>query len=117
MVAIFLFAWVTRATARNFQSPSPIGQTTITLVGCLFVEIILYGACFITGLGEIHAGSLDSVNLILLLGMAIASTAVGQLLWIWGAGGLGILFASLHMNVAPFYVMAIVVVFMGEQWV
>ena len=39
-----------------------------------------------------------------------------QLLWIWGAGGLGILHASLHMNIAPFYVMAIVVVFMGEQW-
>jgi drug/metabolite transporter (DMT)-like permease len=117
VVAIFLFAWVTRAATHDFQSLSSIGQTTITLVGCLFVVIILYGACFITGLGEIHVGSLDSVSLILLFGMAIASIAVGQLLWIWGAGGLGVLFASLHMNVAPFYVMAIVVVFMGEQWV
>jgi drug/metabolite transporter (DMT)-like permease len=49
--------------------------------------------------------------------MSVASIAIAQLLWIWGADRLGILFASLHMNVAPFYVMAIVVVFMGEQWV
>jgi hypothetical protein len=93
VVAIFLFAWVTRAAAHDFRSLSSIVQTTITLVGYLFVVIILYGACFITGLGEIHAGSLDSVNLILPFGMSIASTAVGQLLWIWGAGGLGVLFA------------------------
>ena len=55
-------------------------------------------------------------ELTLLVIMAVASIALAQLLWIWGAGGLGILFASLHMNIAPFYVMAIVVVFMGEQW-
>ena len=60
---------------------------------------------------------LTSANeLTLLVIMAVASIALAQLLWIWGAGGLGILFASLHMNIAPFYVMAIVVVFMGGQW-
>ena len=57
-----------------------------------------------------------ATELTLLIVMAVASIALAQLLWIWGAGGLGILFASLHMNIAPFYVMAIVVVFMGEQW-
>jgi drug/metabolite transporter (DMT)-like permease len=49
--------------------------------------------------------------------MSVASIAIAQLLWIWGADRLGILFASLHMNVAPFYVMAIVVICMGEHWV
>ena len=48
--------------------------------------------------------------------MAEASIALAQLLWIWGAGGLRILFAPLYKNIAPFCVMAIVVVFMGEQW-
>ena len=47
--------------------------------------------------------------------MAVGSIALVQLFWIWGAGGLRILFASSHMNIAPFYVMAIVVVFMGAQ--
>ena len=61
-------------------------------------------------------GLTGATELTLLIIMALASIALSQLLWIWGAGGLGILFASLHMNIAPFYVMAIVVVFMGEQW-
>ena len=87
----------------------------ITPVGCLFVVIIIYGACLIAGLGEIRLGSLDAVSLILLSSTAIASIAVCQLLWVWGAGGLAVLFASLNMNVAPFYVMAIVVVFMGSN--
>ena len=87
----------------------------IAPVGCLFVVIIIYGACLIAGLGEIRLGSLDAVSLILLSSTAIASIAVCQLLWIWGAGGLAVLFASLNMNVAPFYFMAIVVVFMGSN--
>lgn len=33
-----------------------------------------------------------------------------------GCWWFGDFIASLHMNIAPFYVMAIVVLFMGEQW-
>ena len=40
----------------------------------------------------------------------------GHHLWIRGASGLGILMASLHMNAVPFYVMVIVVLFLGESW-
>ena len=47
--------------------------------------------------------------------MAVGSIAFVQLFWIWGAGGLRILFASFHMNIAPFYVTPFVVVFMGAQ--
>ena len=117
IIGIFLFAWVTRAATRDFQTLSSIGQTTVTLIGCLIVVIIIYALCLITGLGETHVGSTSSTNLLFLLVMSVASIAIAQLLWIWGADRLGILFASLHMNVAPFYVMAIVVTFMREHWV
>lgn len=117
VIGIFLFAWVTRAATRDFQTLSSIGQTTVTLIGCLIVVIIIYALCLISGLGETHVGSTSSKNLLLLLVMSVASIAIAQLLWIWGADRLGILFASLHMNVAPFYVMAIVVICMGEHWV
>ena len=117
VIGIFLFAWVTRAATRDFQTISSIGQTTVTLIGCLIVVIIIYALCLISGLGETHVGSTSSKNLLLLLVMSVASIAIAQLLWIWGADRLGILFASLHMNVAPFYVMAIVVICMGEHWV
>ena len=117
VIGIFLFAWVTRAATRDFQTLSSIGQTTITLIGCLIVVIIIYGICLITSLGETNIGSISPTNIVLLVVMSVASIAIAQLLWIWGADRLGILFASLHMNVAPFYVMAIVVIFMGEHWV
>ena len=81
----------------------------------MFLVIKIYGACFIISLEEIYLGSIDFVNLTLLFSTAVASIA--QFLLIWGAGGLGIIYASLHLNVAPFYVTAIFVVFMGEQWV
>ena len=117
VIGIFLFAWVTRAATRDFQTLSSIGQTTVTLIGCLIVVIIIYGICLITSLGETNIGSISPTNIVLLVVMSVASIAIAQLLWIWGADRLGILFASLHMNVAPFYVMAIVVIFMGEHWV
>ena len=116
LIAIVLFAWVTYATTNDLKTLSPIGQTTITLIGSLIVVTVAYVACLAFAIKGIHAGLTGATELTLLIIMAVASIALAQLLWIWGAGGLGILFASLHMNIAPFYVMAIVVVFMGEQW-
>ncbi len=75
-----------------------------------------YVACLAFAIKGAQVGLTGATELMLLIIMALASIALAQLLWIWGAGGLGILFASLHINIAPFYVMAIVVVFMGEQW-
>ena len=116
LLAIVLFAWVTHATTNDLKSLSSIGQTAITLIGCLFVVVAAYIGSVIIGIKESHIGLTSTLEIILLIVMAVVSIALAQLLWIWGAGGLGILLASLHMNIAPFYVMAIVVVFMGEQW-
>ena len=116
LIAIVLFAWVTHATTNDLKSLSPIGQTSITLIGSLIVVSAAYVVCLAFTIKGAHVGLTGATELTLLIVMAVASIALAQLLWIWGAGGLGILFASLHMNIAPFYVMAIVVLFMGEQW-
>lgn len=34
----------------------------------------------------------------------------------WGAKGLGVLFASFHSNAVPFYVMIIMVFLFGDIW-
>ncbi|MDA9990808.1 DMT family transporter [Paracoccaceae bacterium] len=116
LIAIVLFAWVTHATTNDLKLLSPIGQTAITLIGCLTVVLVAYIVSVIIGVKEYHIGLTGVTEITLLIVMAVASIALAQLLWIWGAGGLGILLASLHMNIAPFYVMAIVVIFMGDQW-
>ena len=116
LIAIVLFAWVTHATTNDLKFISPLGQTTITLVGSLIVVAAVYIASLVAGIKGVHIGLAGPAEITLMIVMAVASIALAQLLWIWGTGGLGILFASLHMNIAPFYVMAIVVLFMGEQW-
>ena len=44
------------------------------------------------------------------------SFIIAQTMWIWGAGNLGILLASFHMNAVPFYVMLILVLLMEKAW-
>jgi drug/metabolite transporter (DMT)-like permease len=61
-------------------------------------------------------GLLDTNHVGLLVFTSVASLALAQFMWIRGAAGLGILLASLHMNAVPFYVMVIVVLFLGESW-
>lgn len=116
LVSVVLFAWATRSTTRNFPGLSPIAQTTITLTGGVVFMSILMAAASLSGFQAAEIGLLDGLNVTLLLVSSIASLAGAQFLWIWGAGGLGILLASMHMNAVPFYVMVIVVLLLGEEW-
>jgi len=116
LLAIFLFAWATRKTTRDFQTISSLGQTTITLVGSLIITLLAHGSFLLLSFGETEIGNMDHKHIMILLIFSLPAIAIAQLLWIWAAGRLGILMASLHMNAVPFYVMLIVVMFLGEPW-
>ncbi len=114
--AILLFAWVTRATTRQFETLSRTGQATVTLCGGMLVTLIWYGISIVAGFGEIHIGTIDTGDWLPLLIFLLPSSGIAQLLWIHGAGKLGILLASFHMNAVPFYVMVILVSLSLGQW-
>ncbi|MGE4634081.1 MAG: DMT family transporter [Arenicellales bacterium] len=114
--AIFLFAWVTRATTRQFETLSRTGQTTVTLCGGMLVTLAWYGISIVAGFGETHIGTIDTGDWLPLLIFLLPSSGIAQLLWIHGAGKLGILLASFHMNAVPFYVMVILVALSLGQW-
>ncbi len=116
LFSVFLFAWCTRATNTDFRTLSYIGRTTITMAGALVVVALIYFPLLLFELPGAGIGRLDLQHVALLLASAIVSMALAQHLWIRGASGLGILLASLHMNAVPFYVMVIVVLFLGESW-
>ncbi len=116
LTAVVLFAGVTQATTHDLKVLSPIRQTTITFTGCFFIVVLAYMGSAVIGVQTLHIGLTGTMQINLLTLMVVVSTALAQLLWIWGAGGLGILLASIHMNGAPFYVMAIVVVLIEDQW-
>ena len=116
LFSVVLFAWATRATNQGFRSLSFVGQTTITLSGSLIVVSLIYLLMRLLDIPGSGIGALDSRHLGLLVFTSVASLALAQFMWIRGAAGLGILLASLHMNAVPFYVMVIVVMFLGESW-
>ncbi|MEM7215672.1 MAG: DMT family transporter [Pseudomonadota bacterium] len=116
LISVCLFAWGTRATTRNLQGLSPIGQTTSTLIGGLCFNLVVLTIFLIFGIEGAEVGTLAGNNFFYLLVFAISSLAIAQFLWIWGAGQMGILLASFHMNVVPFYVMVFLVIFFGGIW-
>jgi len=116
LISVVLFAWGTRATTNDFRSLSYLGQTTITMVGSLITVFFVYLSLLAFDLPGTATGLVDSRHLSMLVFASLASLALAQFMWIRGASGLGILLASLHMNAVPFYVMVIVVLFLGEQW-
>lgn len=116
LVSVILFAWATRATTRGFPTLSFVGRTTITLSGAQVVLALIYLGMLVTGIEGTRIGSTTPIHLGLLVFAGIASAALAQFLWIRSASSLGILLASFHMNAVPFYVMVIMVLFLGENW-
>jgi drug/metabolite transporter (DMT)-like permease len=116
LFSVVLFAWGTRATTSGFRSLSYLGQTTITMVGSLLTVGAVFLAMLFLGIPGTAIGMIDTHHILLLVFASLASLALAQFMWIRGASGLGILLASLHMNAVPFYVMVIVVLFLGERW-
>ena len=116
LFSIFLFAWATRKTTRDFQTLSSLGQTTVTMVGALVITLMVHWSFLVLGFGETEIGNMDLQHIMMLLIFSLPAFAISTLLWIWAAGGLGLMMASLHVNAVPFYVMVIVVIFLGDPW-
>jgi drug/metabolite transporter (DMT)-like permease len=116
LLSVVLFAWATRATNLRFRSLSHVGQTAITLSGSLLVVSSVFILFRLLGVPGTALGLVDGQHLGLLVFTSVASLALAQFMWIRGAAGLGILLASLHVNAVPFYVMVILVLFLGGSW-
>ena len=116
LLAICFFGWATRKTTRDFQTLSSLGQTTVTMFGALVMTLFVHVSSLLLGFGETNIGNIDPQQIMLILIFSLPAIAISQLLWIWAAGGLGILLASLHMNAVPFYVMVLVSMFLGDPW-
>lgn len=116
LLSVVLFAWATRATTRDFPTLSFVGRTSITLGGAQIVVTVIYLGMIGFGFSASGIGSTSPLHLGLLLFSAVGSAALAQFLWIRGASGLGILLASFHMNAVPFYVMVVMVLFLGADW-
>ncbi|WP_101067238.1 DMT family transporter [Roseovarius salinarum] len=115
VASCFLFAWGSHAAARDFPELSVTGRATVTLAGGLVFAGALYLGAVQLGFDSAPAAPVDAGQLGLLGIYAVCAMGLSQLLWIASVGRLGIGLASFHINVAPFYVMVIMLV-LGAAW-
>ncbi len=110
-----LFCWASLATARDFPELSRTGRTTITFIGGLIMASLLVFGTHQLGMDVMPTSAIDAEQLGMLAIYALISMAVSQVLFIGSVEKLGVALASFHINIAPFYVMLIMLV-LGEEW-
>lgn len=110
-----LFSWGSYVAVRDFGGQSPIGRTTITLCGGLVITSVTFIIARALGYAVGPDQIFDAQTLGLLAVYGIGGMAISQFLWIASVDRLGIALASFHTNVAPFYVMLILVA-LGGLW-
>jgi drug/metabolite transporter (DMT)-like permease len=116
LISVMLFAWCTRSSTKELKNISVLGQTSLTMAGGMIAALFFLILSLLFNLGETQIGDIDSFHLILLFIFIFISQTVSQTIWMWGAKGLGVLFASFHSNAVPFYVMIIMVFLFGDIW-
>ncbi|MCP9480829.1 DMT family transporter [Shimia sp. CNT1-13L.2] len=115
VVSCTLFAIGSHATVTAFPTLSQIGRTTITLAGGLMFNAVALLATHAAGFDVLPKGVVDGTQMGLMAIYAIAGMALSQLMWIATVGRLGVAVASFHINVAPFYVM-LLMLGLGATW-
>lgn len=110
-----MFCWASMATARDFPELGQTGRSTITFVGGLVTATILFGAAAQIGMDVMPSTAIDVQQVGMLVIYALISMALSQMFFVGSVGKIGVALASFHINIAPFYVMLIMLV-LGEDW-
>ena len=110
-----LFAWGSYVTVRDFVGLSAIGRTTVTLAGGLLFTALCFVVSRAVGVSVGPESVFDTRTLGLLAIYGIGGMAISQYFWIASVERLGIGLAAFHINVAPFYVM-LILVGLGGVW-
>lgn len=115
VVSVVFFSWGSMTTARDFPELSQTGRATITLIGGFAMAVILCFAAGLLGMEVIPEVAIDGQQIGMLGIYALISLGLSQILFVASVGKLGVALASFHMNIAPFYVMLIMIV-LGDEW-
>lgn len=114
VAAGFFFMWASHAAVRDFPEMSAVGRSTITFFGAGVFSVLMFSA--MSWAGEVRLPAvITSAEWGLLAIYAVAAMALSQILFIASVGRLGIALTSLHVNIAPFYVMLIMIA-LGGGW-
>ncbi len=115
VASCFLFAWASFCTVRDLPNLTALGRTTLTFIGAAIVVVILFLGTTLAGVDVMPRAPVDGRQITLLIVYAIGAMALSQVCFIAAIARLGVAVTSLHINIAPFYVMVIMTV-LGATW-
>jgi drug/metabolite transporter (DMT)-like permease len=115
VLSCLLYSWGSHETVRSLPGRSALAQTSATLVGALLGTLAALGTALVLGEATVPSDPLAPRDLGLLVVYGMGGMAVTQLLFVLGIRRIGVALASFHINVAPFYVMLILVA-LGGEW-
>ncbi len=115
VLATALFCWASMATARDFPDLGQTGRATITFVGGLIMASVLMSGVALLGFDVMPETAFDIGQAGMLAIYALISMGLSQVFFIASVGRIGVTLSAFHINVAPFYVMVIMLV-LGEAW-
>ncbi len=114
VAAGFFFTWASHAAVRDFPDMSAMGRSTITFAGAGVFTAMIFAA--MSWAGEVAIPQVITPKEWGLLAVyAVAAMALSQILFIASVARLGIALSSFHINIAPFYVMLIMIA-LGGAW-
>lgn len=115
LLSTLLFSWASFLTMRRLPDHSVLGRTTVTLLGGLVVLCLALAVMTLAGMSTFPPTPVGLREIGLVLVYGLLALALSQLWWIGSVERLGVALASFHINVAPFYVMLLMLAF-GGTW-
>lgn len=113
--SVLVFSWGSRASVTALPGHSALARSTVTLTGAALSLVIAQLVWPAFGGETIPWAAIGPREWSYLAVYAIGSLALSQVLFLIGVAGLGIGIASMHINIAPFYVMLFALAF-GAGW-
>lgn len=115
VVSCFLFSWGSFQTVRRLTGMTALGQTALTMTGAAIAMTIIGVIGETIGYAIWPDHLINETELGLLAVYAVVGMALSQALWLAAVGKLGVALAAFHINIAPFYVMLIMLA-LGGGW-
>jgi drug/metabolite transporter (DMT)-like permease len=115
VTSALLFSWASHHIVRDLPDADVLTRTVISSLGALIFIALAYAAFLAVGLTALPPLPLSGTDWGLIALYGILAFGISQFAWIAAADKLGVAVAAFHINIAPFYVMLILVA-LGGAW-
>ena len=113
--SVLVYSWATHETVRSLPGQTALARTTATVLGGFLAGLVVAAAWAALGGDLAPRGGVTGSDLGLLAVYGIGGMALSQVLFVLAVQRIGVALASFHLNIAPFYVMLILLA-LGGGW-